>query len=275
MERSYDDKFPFVYAAELGLASTVFQLLDREPKVAVKDKKTGKLVEDRKLLKKAFLDGALIANCRGETDPELVQRLLAEGASVNAVDEENNTALHYAACAPADKAAGKFLWTQRSHAIKVLMDAGADLDVLNEEELTPLLKACETFNEKGAFLIAAKGADLNCVEKWMTKHNKIGLEQKKDGKKNRAGEITWVVGDYGGGRGGWWWWWWGGGKGRGRGVPKMVCGRAPAHLLSARGRSCRYSSRRSPVGLFTTRAHTPTRRCPLLRRCQLIDLSAA
>jgi hypothetical protein len=46
-------------------------------------------------------------------------------------------------------------------------------------------------NEKGAFLIAAKGADLTCVEKWMTKVNKNGVEQQKlHGNKNRSGEIT-------------------------------------------------------------------------------------
>ena len=33
----------------------------------------------------------------------------------------------------------KFLWTQRSHAVKTLIDNGADLDVQNESEQTPLM----------------------------------------------------------------------------------------------------------------------------------------
>eukprot|EP00750_Incisomonas_marina_P014125 INCI17606.2.p2 GENE.INCI17606.2~~INCI17606.2.p2 ORF type:complete len:259 (+),score=48.81 INCI17606.2:208-984(+) len=193
IQRSYDEKFPFVYAAELGLASAVFRLLDRDPPVLDPKAKKGAKPE-RAIFARQFLDGALLANCKGETDPELVQRLLQEGANVNTMDDFDNTPLHYAAMAPQDKVKDKFLWTQRSHTIKLLIDAGADLDVQNESGETALLQACMTHNEKGAFLIAAKGADLGCIEKWMTRINKIGVQQSKDGKKNRSGEITWTGG---------------------------------------------------------------------------------
>lgn len=192
IQRSYDEKFPFVYAAELGLASAVFRLLDRDPPVLDPKAKKGAKPE-RAIFTRQFLDGALLANCKGETDPELVQRLLQEGAKVNTMDDFDNTPLHYAAMAPQDKVKDKFLWTQRSHTIKLLIDAGADLDVQNESGETALLQACMTHNEKGAFLIAAKGADLSCIEKWMTRINKIGVQQSKDGKKNRSGEITCVA----------------------------------------------------------------------------------
>jgi len=191
VQRSYDEKFPFVYAAELGLASVVFRLLDRDPPIVDPNAKKG-AKPTRKIFARPFLDGALLANCRGEVDPEILQRLIDEGANVNTVDDFNNTSLHFVAASPLDKSK-KFLWSQRTLAIKTLIDNGADLDVANDEEETPLVRACSTHNEKGAFLIAAKGADLLCVEKWMTKVNKIGVRQKKEGKENRAGYITYVA----------------------------------------------------------------------------------
>lgn len=151
----YDGRIPFALAAKLGKARFVKQMFARD--------------EDRQYLYGMYLDGALLSSCEGQTDSELVALLLSEGARVNAVDGGDNTALMHAA----KKSDDKIVWTQRLESLKPLVDAKADMDVLNVDEESAIMLACETMNLKGALRLAAYGADIRHVEKSFKRMTKM------------------------------------------------------------------------------------------------------
>src|SRR6266581_2806265 len=80
--------------------------------------------------------------------PEMIKRLIERGVSVNARDCYGNAPLHYAAR------------LKKPELIEMLLDAGAEIDPVNKDGLTPLrlmllskpinLKAIEVFLSRGA-----------------------------------------------------------------------------------------------------------------------------
>ena len=70
-----------------------------------------------------------LQECAAENDLDGAKRLLNLGEDVDSIDEEGNTALHYAAECGADSI------------VKYLVEKGADLNAVNDEGDTPLHKA--------------------------------------------------------------------------------------------------------------------------------------
>jgi cytohesin len=81
-----------------------------------------------------------------QTKPEVIDKLLAKGADVNAVNSSKQTALHLAG------------YYGRTECGKRLIDAGADVSALDNGMATPFLAACSTSPELVAHLLR-KNAD--------------------------------------------------------------------------------------------------------------------
>ena len=101
---------------------------------------------------------ALMEAARCGTDAKLVNMLLAAGANVNARDTDERIALHHA-----------MSFKCSAEVIDALLAAGADVNAQNKNGLTPLMLALS--GEKPEFftaarLLAAKGADLNVLDKF-------------------------------------------------------------------------------------------------------------
>jgi ankyrin repeat protein len=97
--------------------------------------------------------------------PGLAQSLLDKGADVNRIGGDVHTALH-AACAadyimPSHVAGDPSLET-----MKVLLDRGAEVDIKNDENCTPLYEC--VFREKWseARLLVERGANVNLMSDW-------------------------------------------------------------------------------------------------------------
>ncbi len=79
---------------------------------------------------------------------EIVQMLLAAGASVDNTDSDAQTALHAAA--------------QEGHVpvVRLLLDSGASIDPTDERDRTPLRDAAERGHPEAAMLLVQRGADV-------------------------------------------------------------------------------------------------------------------
>jgi cytohesin len=84
-------------------------------------------------------------------DKELVVRLLAEGAEVNAKDKDGQTPLHFAA--------------KKGHldVAELLLSKGADVNAKEQDGDTPLHGVAPFGEEELAELLLAKGADVNAM----------------------------------------------------------------------------------------------------------------
>ena len=85
-------------------------------------------------------------------DKEQVQKLIAEGADVNAKDKEGWTPLHFAA------------WSGQKEVAEVLLAQGAKIDETEDSGVTPLHLSV-SFGERVPELLIAKGANLNAKDK--------------------------------------------------------------------------------------------------------------
>jgi len=83
-------------------------------------------------------------------DFELAKQLVAQGADVNACDEDDATPLHIAAGVEKDNC----------EVIKLLVDNSADLEVKNFDNETPLLKAASDGNLQNVKCLIELGADV-------------------------------------------------------------------------------------------------------------------
>lgn len=83
----------------------------------------------------------------GENDAETIGVLIEEGADINAADETNSTALHWA------------VYYGNLEAAKVLLEAGANSDTVDVYDQTPLISAVYNGDVDMAELLLEYGAD--------------------------------------------------------------------------------------------------------------------
>lgn len=97
-----------------------------------------------------FLHRALVSVIKSP-DPRMIRHLIARGIPVNAKDRYGNTPLHYAAR------------SKNVEAIRALLDAGADVDAVNDDGITPLREVLlrkPTILE-AVDLLLSRGADMH------------------------------------------------------------------------------------------------------------------
>ncbi len=102
---------------------------------------------------------ATIFTAAQDGDLPTVQALLAQGADVNAVNENGSTALHFAA----DKG--------RTEVVRFLLDRGANVNAKSQSGSTPLLLAAQAGSLEVVRLLLDRGAEVN-VETGADKGNK-------------------------------------------------------------------------------------------------------
>ncbi|XP_072800741.1 uncharacterized protein [Vicugna pacos] len=141
-ERDRKNRTALHLASANGHGGVVTLLLERGCQIDARDRKK------RTALIKAV-------QCEAE---ECVEILLKSGANVNAADVLGNTALHYAACLDTTSIAEKLL----SHA--------ADVDMKNQDDLTPLLLARRNNRQLMADFLKEKQAHMPTVEKTKSEH---------------------------------------------------------------------------------------------------------
>ncbi|XP_072821704.1 putative ankyrin repeat domain-containing protein 26-like protein [Vicugna pacos] len=141
-ERDRKNRTALHLASANGHGGVVTLLLERGCQIDARDRKK------RTALIKAV-------QCEAE---ECVEILLKSGANVNAADVLGNTALHYAACLDTASIAEKLL----SHA--------ADMDMRNQDDLTPLLLARRNNRQLMADFLKEKQAHMPTVEKTKSEH---------------------------------------------------------------------------------------------------------
>src|SRR3546814_15962995 len=92
--------------------------------------------------------------------PDAVSMLLANGADPSVVDGEGNTPLHHAAR------------SSDPGVVAALLDAGATLDVLNHEGLSPLAMACAVANwrVRSEERRVGQGSVSSCRTRWSHYH---------------------------------------------------------------------------------------------------------
>jgi ankyrin repeat protein len=97
-----------------------------------------------------FLHRALVS-VTGTTSAAMIRHLISRGVPVNATDRYGNTPLHYAAR------------TDHVEAMQALLDAGAEVDPVNEEGITPLrqLFLKQPFNVDAIDLLLSRGANMH------------------------------------------------------------------------------------------------------------------
>jgi len=88
--------------------------------------------------------------------------LIDSGTNVNARNDVNNTALHFAAgAAPADQP-----YHGSPAAVTDLLEHGADVDAQNNTGITPLMDAVINDNLESLSILVAHGADVNKVSRY-------------------------------------------------------------------------------------------------------------
>jgi ankyrin repeat protein len=80
---------------------------------------------------------------------QLVEELLKHGVDVDSQDIHGRSALHYACDSS---------WDAKEDVIRLLLAAGADINILDSRGLTPLDEACEAAVEETIALLLANGA---------------------------------------------------------------------------------------------------------------------
>lgn len=101
----------------------------------------------------------LIRAVKGEMGDGLVALMLEYGSNVNATDNEQNTALHYAAMQHASAE------MRNVETIRTLVASGADLGVRNQRGRTALYKAIMWQHEEQAIQLLDYGSDLEIADK--------------------------------------------------------------------------------------------------------------
>lgn len=157
---------PIYYACEMGKVGVVKKMLAKD---------TRKLIDDVNSFK------ALYKNCEGQTNLEIVQMLVKHGADIRD-DYMGQTAMH--CCARIPRQSGKVqknIWRERHKVLLFLAGAKADFEAgAKAGEDTPLLVACQELNEKGALILAKKGADIKPCMVWFNKMRKRNKNYRND-----------------------------------------------------------------------------------------------
>lgn len=98
----------------------------------------------------------LIVAVSGKNNPNVIAALLSKGAFPNLKDIRGRTAL--------SEAATRMNWLAKQY-IKILLDAGADIDLPGEGGNTPLMKAVSYGEPKNVELLIAQGANPTLTNK--------------------------------------------------------------------------------------------------------------
>ena len=116
--------------------------------------------------------GALIAAAcsvwNRESAPEIAKILIENGADVNAVSKNYNTALQAALRLPFPAVSRNLSLTRRYKFIEILIDNGADVNAHGIYGETALVLASEQFDERVVKLLLDNGADPNPPNKSLT-----------------------------------------------------------------------------------------------------------
>lgn len=99
---------------------------------------------------------------------EIVRALISGGADVNQADSRGMSALHYASYSTID---------DPIMLITSLVEAGADIDALNDEEITPLLIAAMRGTTEIARLLVDAGADIEALTDYGETPLSVAVEQ--------------------------------------------------------------------------------------------------
>jgi hypothetical protein len=92
-----------------------------------------------------------------------VEKLIQNGANVNARNDVNNTALHFAAGATPIQ---NQTYRGSPEAVTYLIEHGADVNAQNNVKITPLMDAVYNNNLESLDILIARGADVNDVSKY-------------------------------------------------------------------------------------------------------------
>ena len=147
--KDYQEQTPLMLAAAWGRAEAMKVLIQ----AGADPKQTAGSCCGSTLLMRALASGRFPFIDRekvpAERVLEVVQALMEAGLDVKAVDEEGNTALHFAA------AAGHI------EAIRLFLAAGADVDARNKEFITPLMYAAYYGHAEAAKALIGAGAGVD------------------------------------------------------------------------------------------------------------------
>jgi len=113
------------------------------------------MAKARKVQRTATASGVrALLTAASHNDVRELQSLRTDGVDLNARSSGGSSALHEA------------VGTGALKAVQFLIDAGADLNLLDKDEMTPLMTACHTGKTRGsaaALLLIRAGADVRCV----------------------------------------------------------------------------------------------------------------
>src|SRR5438093_8264274 len=93
-----------------------------------------------------------------------MERLIKNGADVNARNDANNTALHFAAGATPIQ---NQIYRGSPEAVAYLVEHGADVDARNNTKITPLMDAVYNNNLESLKILIAHGAAVNAESKYI------------------------------------------------------------------------------------------------------------
>jgi len=92
-----------------------------------------------------------------------MERLIKNGAKVNARNDVNNTALHFAAGATPIQ---NQIYRGSPEAVTYLIEHGADVNAQNNAKITPLMDAVYNNNLESLKILIARGADVNKMSRY-------------------------------------------------------------------------------------------------------------
>lgn len=159
---------PIFFAAKMGKVNLVRKMLAKDTK---------RIIDD------VYSFKALYKNCEDQTNLEIVQMLHKHGADIRD-DYMGQTPMH--ACARIPRQAGrvqKDIWRERHKVLIYLAMEKADFEAGSKRkpaEDTPLVVACQELNEKGALILAKKGANIKPAMVWFNKMRKRNPNFKGD-----------------------------------------------------------------------------------------------
>ena len=125
----------------------------------------------------AMSDEDFLELCKSGT-PEEVERAIRGGVNVNAADEDDWTALHFAALNNDDPAV-----------VEILLENGANIDARDNTGDTPLINAAVKDSPKHIFLLLDRGADAGITNN----DGKKALDYLSESKPDEVDEEEWKV----------------------------------------------------------------------------------
>jgi|TARA_B110000208_G_scaffold190908_1_gene256118 hypothetical protein len=149
-----DRRIPLLYACALGNMHIVKHMLDVD--------------RPKKKISSAILSLGLVENCAGRTSTIIINALIASGADVNAGKFYKGSDTPAIALARADShLCGAQQMAEKRKALVTLVGKSVNLEITNDDKMTPLTMACKMLNEPMAHLIAGSGGRIIELHIWM------------------------------------------------------------------------------------------------------------